>query len=306
LRVAAKPSLLGSAQPANQTAPVQSGSGYKLVKLASGVHSVHSLEYRETFHPVIGPVAEAEALYVRQLGLLERLRHHSGEFVIWDVGLGAAANALTVLRATSDIPCPIHLLSFDQTLDPLEFALQHTDSLEYLKGYDGSLRQFIQEHHVAFRNAAQKVEWDLHLADFPALLRQPAAQKLTKPHAIMFDAYSPAKNPSMWTEPLFTKLSQLLDPDRPCALPTYSRSTMLRVTLLLAGFFVGVGHATGEKEETTIAANARELIREPLDRRWLQRARRSTSAEPLWEPIYRQARLSPATWERLQEHPQFH
>ena len=109
----------------------------------------------------------------------------------------------------------------------------------------------------------------------------------------------------MWTQPLFARLFALLDPARPCALPTYSRSTMLRVTLLLAGFFVGAGHATGEKEETTIAANSLQLIREPLDRRWLQRARRSTSAEPLWEPVYRQARLSAPTWEKLQEHLQF-
>src|SRR5207245_3921684 len=137
------------------------------------------------------------------------------------------------------------------------------------------------------------------------LLTRPAAQKLAKPHAIMFDAFSPAKNPTMWTQPLFANLFKLLDPNRPCALPTYSRSTMLRVTLLLAGFFVGVGHATGEKEETTIAANTLELIDEPLDRRWLKRVRRSSSAEPLSEPVYRQARLSPEHWEKLQEHPQF-
>ena len=78
---------------------MQPGSGYKIVKLLNGVHSVHSLAHRETFHPVIGPVAEAEALYVRQLRLVERLEHHAGSFTIWDVGLGAAANALTVLRA---------------------------------------------------------------------------------------------------------------------------------------------------------------------------------------------------------------
>src|SRR5207248_5448651 len=96
--------------------------GYKIVKLPNGVHSVHSLEYRETFHPVIGPVAEAEALYVRQLDLLERLRQHTREFVIWDVGLGAAANALTLLRATREVPSALRLTSFDQTIEPLEFA----------------------------------------------------------------------------------------------------------------------------------------------------------------------------------------
>lgn len=125
------------------------------------------------------------------------------------------------------------------------------------------------------------------------------------PHAILFDAFSPAKNPAMWTLPLFTNLFQLLDPQRPCALTTYSRSTILRVTLLLAGFFVGAGRATGLKEETTIAANDLSLIAEPLDRRWLERARRSHSAEPLMEPVYRIAPLSAKCWEQLQAHPQF-
>ncbi len=284
---------------------MQPASGYRIVKLANGVHSVHSLAHRETFHPVIGPAAEAEALYVRQLRLLERLQHHSGEFVIWDVGLGAAANALTVLRATRQIPCTLHLVSFDHTIEPTQFALQHTEALGYLTGYERRLENLICDYHLSFKDGERDVKWDLHVADFPTLLTRPASQKIPKPHVIMFDAFSPAKNPAMWTEPLFAHLFRLLDPKCPCALPTYSRSTMLRVTLLLAGFFVGVGHATGEKEETTIAANALELITEPLDQRWLQRARRSTSAEPLWDAVYRQAPLSKDTWEKLQKHPQF-
>src|ERR1041384_6611401 len=113
-----------------------SGSAYKLLKLASGVHSVHSLAHQETFHPVIGPVAEAEALYVRQLGLVERLRGHAAEFVIWDVGLGAVANALTVLRETREIDASIELVSFDNTLEPLKFALAHREALGYLSGYE--------------------------------------------------------------------------------------------------------------------------------------------------------------------------
>jgi len=284
---------------------VESAAGYRIVKLANGAHSVHSLAHCETFHPVVGPVAEAEALYVRQLRLAERVQHHRGEFVLWDVGLGAAANAITALRATCGIPCSIHLLSFDHTLEPLAFALQHVEALGYLGGYEAHLERLLHDRHCAFQGGPQTVKWDLHLADFPTLLAQPATRKLAKPHVIMFDAFSPATNAAMWTLPLFSNLFRLLAPDRPCSLPTYSRSTMLRVTLLLAGFHVGVGHATGEKEETTIAANTSDLIAEPLDRRWLQRARRSTSAEPLWEPVYRQAPLSPATWDRLQEHPQF-
>jgi tRNA U34 5-methylaminomethyl-2-thiouridine-forming methyltransferase MnmC len=280
-------------------------SGYKLVKVASGVHSVHSLAHQETFHPVIGPVAEAEALYVRQLGLAKRLQGHAGEFVIWDVGLGAAANALTVLRETREIDASIELVSFDNTVEPLKFALEHRNSLGYFGGYEEQVEQLLHEKRAVFVNGKQSVRWEIHLADFPALVAQIEADTLPKPHAIMFDAFSPAKNPAMWTQPLFANIFRLLDPKRPCALPTYSRSTMLRVTLLLAGFFVGVGHATGEKEETTIAANTLDLIAEPLDLKWLQRAHRSGSAEPMWEPVYRQARLSVETWEKLRGHPQF-
>jgi tRNA U34 5-methylaminomethyl-2-thiouridine-forming methyltransferase MnmC len=284
---------------------VEAAAGYRIVKLVNGTHSVHSLAHHETFHPVVGPVAEAEALYVRQLQLVERLQRHRGDFVMWDVGLGAAANPITALRAMQGIRGSIHLLSFDHTLDPLAFALEHRDALGYLGGYEQHLERLLHGGQCAFEDGPQTVKWEVHVADFPGLLTQPAARRFSKPHVIMFDAFSPATNPTMWTQPLFANLFRLLAPDRPCALPTYSRSTMLRVTLLLAGFYVGVGHATGEKEETTIAANTLGLIAEPLDRRWLQRARRSSSAEPLWEPEYRQARLATTTWERLQQHPQF-
>ncbi|MBI3882488.1 MAG: hypothetical protein HY301_20810 [Verrucomicrobia bacterium] len=290
---------------------MSSGSGYKLVKLACGVHSVHSLAERETFHPVIGPVAEAEALYVKQVRIVERLRAHAKksreEFVIWDVGLGAAANALTVLRALREVPAQIRLVSFDHTIEPLRFALSHAAQLGYFDGYETVAGQLVQtcDHALTFPNGEQTVRWQVHLGDFPALLTQSPARELPKPHVILFDAYSPAKNPAMWTLPLFMNLFRLLDPSRPCALPTYSRSTILRVTLLLAGFFVGAGHATGEKEETTIAANARELVTEPLDLVWLDRARRSHSAEPMHEAVYRQAPLSEESWERLRQHPQF-
>jgi hypothetical protein len=59
------------------------------------------------------------------------------------------------------------------------------------------------------------------------------------------------------------------------------------------------------KEETTVAANTLALIAEPLNARWLERAARSDSAEPLREPVYARAPLSPATLAKLRRHPQF-
>ena len=216
----------------------------------------------------------------------------------------AAANALTVLGATRDLRCQLRLASFDHTLEPLRFALQHAGELGYFGNCEAWVAALLADGQVERRHHEQSVRWDVLVGDFPTWLRtaQPA---VPAPHAILFDAFSPAKNPEMWTLPLFTQLFRRLDPARPCARPTSSRATWLRVTWLLAGFYVGVGHATGEKEETTLAANTPDLLDEPLNRKWLERARRSTSAEPLHEAKYRQAPLSEETWERLCAHPQF-
>ncbi|HEX3626404.1 MAG TPA: MnmC family methyltransferase [Verrucomicrobiae bacterium] len=277
---------------------------YQLVTLANGERTLFSASYGEKMHPGLGPRAEADLLYVRQLHIRERLAKISSEFIIWDVGLGAAANAIAVLRATTGIPGRLSIVSFDNTAEPLEFALKNSAALGYVSGYEGPLSELLRTKETAFSNGSLNVDWQFHLDDFPAWLSQ-GRGALPPPHAIFYDAFSPAKNPAMWTLAVFQNLYRALDPQRSCALTTYSRSTLLRTTLLLAGFFVGVGHATGMKEETTIAANTPDLTREPLDQRWLARAQRSDSAEPLHQPAYSRAPLTPASISALLTHPQF-
>jgi tRNA U34 5-methylaminomethyl-2-thiouridine-forming methyltransferase MnmC len=181
------------------------------------VHSVHSNAYGETFHPVIGPVAEAEALHVRQLRLPERLGQHRGEFVIWDVGLGAAANAIAVLRAIRDCPVQLRLISFDQTLEPLRFALGHAADLAYLQEYEEALERRLANPDVvmAFENGRNTVSWSFFLDDFPSLLDRwrnratgdgRSVEPPPAPDAILYDPFSPAKNPAMWTLPVFQSL----------------------------------------------------------------------------------------------------
>ena len=291
---------------------------YQLVQLANGGKTLFSASYGEKMHPGLGPSAEAELLYVRQLRICERLRAQPGEFVIWDVGLGAAANAIAALRATRGIPAQLRLVSFDHTSEPLAFALKNAAALGYLAGYEDQIAALLRTQRVAFENGESQVNWEFHLGDFPAWLERRSPTRLEEvpphqragsetgaPHAIFYDAFSPAKNPGMWTLPVFTDLFRALDPACPCTLTTYSRSTMIRATLLLAGFFVGAGSATGLKEETTIAANCLNLIAEPLDARWLARAARSDSAEPLREAVYSRRPIMAETMEKLRRHPQF-
>ena len=287
--------------------------GYALVQLANGSFSIHSRAERETFHPVAGPVEEAQTLYIEQLQLRERLATTPGEFVIWDVGLGAGGNVLTALRQTAGVKADVRIVSFDRTLAPLEFALNHARELKFISGFEDVLEKLLHDRSVAFANDKQHVQWKVMVEDFPSLLARAASalessgeRLLPVPHAIFFDAFSPARNPEMWTLPLFEHLHALLEAERPCALATFSRSTMVRTALLLAGFFVGTGKPLAGKEETTVAANVPGLATPLLNHAWLERTRRSSAAEPLRQPRHLRAQLSAETWERLRAHPQFH
>lgn len=284
-----------------------SDADYKIVRLRNGAPAVYSASYDETMHPGLGPAAEAEALYVRQLKIRQRMQQQSEQFVVWDIGLGAGANALTLLHRTRDLSCPLRIISFDETAEPFDFALSHADQLEYFHHYQNHARDLFDRGNIEFKENDRTVSWVFKRVDFPSWCAQEAKQRTQcwQPHAIFFDAFSPARNPAMWTLPLFRNLFALLNPDRPCSLTTYSRSTMLRVTLLLAGFFVGKGVATGLKEETTVAANVLNLLDNPLDRSWLERVKRSDSAEPLAQPVYRREPLSAENFEKLQSHQQF-
>ena len=223
-------------------------------------------------------MAEARGLHVAQSELVERAGACGRSFVIWDVGLGAAANAVAVLEAFAETPCAggVEIHSFDSTSEPLEFAVKHAAELGYLPSWTREVEELLARG----RANAGCVTWNFHRVDFREFVRAPEG---ARPDAILYDPYSPAVDSGMWTLEHFTRLRKCLDPARPCTLTNYSRSTAVRVTLALAGFFVGRGGATGEKDETTVAATRRELLRQPLECEWLERVRRSTRGSPLRE-----------------------
>jgi tRNA U34 5-methylaminomethyl-2-thiouridine-forming methyltransferase MnmC len=268
---------------------------FEIVTVQSGVCSIRSREFGETFHPVIGPMAEARALHVNGARLRERLSVMNESMVVWDVGLGAAANALAVIEAAGGKLVELH--SFDRTTAPLAFALEHAEQLGYLEIHRAAVESLLTNG----RATVGTVDWTFHSGDFVEVLNSP---RIPAPHAILYDPYSPAANPDMWTLEHFTNLHARLDPARPCLLTNYTRSTAVRVTLLLSGFFVGRGPATGEKGETTVAANAPALLERLLDRGWLSMVSRSTRGAPMRMRESGGA-ISAEDLARLQRHPQF-
>jgi hypothetical protein len=277
-------------------------SAFSIVPLPDGRHSVRSEVHGETFHPQVGPEVEARCVYFNPMRIEQRIANSVGSFHLWDIGLGSAGNAINLIREHAHIQGDIVLHSFDATLEPLNFALGQSDLLGYMRGFESQIEQLIQEKVSLFQWGKLNVSWHLHLGD----LRNgyPGDSILNHgPEAVLYDPYSPAKNPELWSLKAFNRVREKLV--SPCTLATYSRSTSVRVAMLCAGFFVGVGGEVGEKEETTVAATHPGLVESLLDDVWLKKVMNSTNAEPITQIPHNRSFVQQSTWSKLIQHPQF-
>jgi len=246
-----------------------------------------------------GPSTEAAELHVRQQRIVERAQAHAlggTPFVLWDVGLGPAGNALTTLEALRGITAPVEIHSFEIATEILEFALQHAEALGYLAGWEPAVRELLEK---AETQPLPHVRWQLHRGDYLAQMSH-----APPPAAIFHDPYSPARNPGMWSLEVFHAARERAG-EGACLLTNYTRSTAVRVTLALAGWNVGYGVPTGDKDQTTIAATRRDLLERPLDRAWLRRVRASTNAAPFRGGLYTPGPISDEDFAILEAFPQF-
>jgi len=274
---------------------------FELVILKGGRASIRSVVHGETMHIGTDPQTEALELHIRQQRLPERLAAWNAPepFVIWDIGLGPAGNAITAIEALSHTTKSVEIHSFEISTVVLEFALQHSEALEYLKGREGAIRQLLDDG-VAF--PTPQIRWQLHRGDFSK-----SSHNAPAPSSIFFDPYSPARNAEMWSLENFRSLWNVVNlPDAPdCLMTNYTRSTSARVTMALAGWFIGKGVPTGGKDETTIAANRIALLSSPFDHTWLERVHTSTNASPLRGRNYERGPISVEDFARLKALPQF-
>ena len=269
---------------------------FELVVLRGGARSIKSLAHGETMHVGTDPVTEAAQLHVAQQGISHRAVVSPDPFVVWDVGLGPAANAIAVLEVLGGRGLSAELHSFEISTEVLEFALLHASALGYLNGREQLVRELLDAGEC---RPEPGLLWKLHRGDFS---KGPGSAPA--PSAVMFDPYSPARNPEMWNLGTFSSLHGAADPGG-CTLTSYTRSTSARVTMLLAGWYVGAGVATGQKEETTVAVTRPELLERPLGPAWLSRVRSSANSMPMRGRIPVRGPISTEDYALLESHPQF-
>ena len=201
--------------------------------------------------------------------------------MIWDVGLGAAANAMAAIhtyeeQAHKGPVRPMRLVSFENDLDSLKLARVNNAFFQYLRhaAPDGVLKEGRWESKVH-----AGLSWTLVAGDFLETMTQAPAL----PDLIFYDMFSSNSDDDHWTLGAFQRLFAVCG-GQSAELFTYTCSTAIRAALLAAGFHVAKGRSTGLKKETTIAltpsAAGTDCRHDLLGCEWLEKWKRSGAKFP--------------------------
>lgn len=298
-------------RPKRNKSPILELGNYEVFTSPHGFSSIRQKSSGEIMHSVNPPLEEAHRIYIEQPRLVERIwKSDSGlvrEWVIWDVGLGAATNAMAAIRAIEQAASQvqgaaekmnrIRVISFENDLDSLRLALHHIPRFPQLQ--HGAPTTVLKEGKWSSKSLP--LEWELIEGDFLQKLDQ-----VSPPDLIFYDPFSYKTDSSLWTLGAFRQVFEKCS-GRRVDLYTYSASTSVRSALLAAGFFVGRGVGTGPKEETTVAWTAgdtgNQFLRSEslLGQEWLARWERSGSKFPLGLHELEKVSLKNA----IRLHPQF-
>jgi len=260
---------------------------YEVHIAREGFASIRQVSSGEIMHSRTPPMDEARKLYVEQSRLSERLRLAKKEnasnavpLILWDIGLGAAANAMAAILCyeglARSVPVrPLQVVSFENDLDPLILSLRYRADFPYLN-HDGPCA--IVKNRFWKSPERPDLSWLLLAGDF----LDTVSGAPSPPDLIYYDMFSPKTCKNAWTLDAFRKLFEA-SAGHATELFTYTCSTANRALMLAAGFYVARGRNAGPKVETTIAvtpAAASSCRHDLLNNDWLGKWNRSRAKFP--------------------------
>lgn len=219
--------------------------GHQLVETEDGSFTLFSEAFQEACHSTSGARAETLLHYVKGCQIKTKIADHK-PLVILEVGFGLGIGFLTTWE---ELPKNSywHFISMEIDKNLLEWFRHKFIDHDFLK-------------HLSWKKLG---ELDILEADYNGckltILAGDARQTLpqyvqTHPmkwHAIYQDAFSPKRNPILWTIEWFAFLKQHADEN--VILSTYSASSSIRKSLSESGWKIKPGEKFGPKRTSTRA-----------------------------------------------------
>ncbi|SMF45873.1 MnmC family methyltransferase [Pseudobacteriovorax antillogorgiicola] len=220
-----------------------------LVKTADGSLTIRNPDIDEEYHSTAGAAFESLELYIRQSCWLTAIEE-AQDLRVLDVGLGLGYNALTTIDSwmSGSGICNVDMVS----LEVQESLVRHLASgtAPWIEGWSSqwltwaqSLKEqgdgtwVAQIHHTS----GKVCHWTVIVGD---------SSKMELPakgfHFVWQDAFSPKKNPELWSAHWFSKLAAVCD--KSVELLTYSVARVVKDGLTEGGWDFERIPAPGKKK----------------------------------------------------------
>jgi len=228
-------------------------------KTEDGSWTIYSEKFQEAAHSTHGAIAETKLRFLEGCQLENRwLSKQYEEFKIFEVGFGLGIGAIETLQLWSHLSMPVNLEFISCEIDEnLILWCMHNyyhflskyypiDLLDIFKNLKKDSSQLF--YHTEIHNKFQLKIYIGDILTHQNILKKNYTQCFD---AIFQDAYSPKKNPTLWTHDWFEFVKSISAPN--CILSTYSSSVSVRKNLMTAGFNIENGPGFGKKKSSTIA-----------------------------------------------------
>jgi len=191
-----------------------------------GSHTMFVKGMNEPYHSLHGAIRESRHVFIRQgLHTVQK-----SALRILEVGFGTGLNALLTLTESLSMKMDIYYHAVEkyplnrQEYSPLNYEqlIDKVPEGAFYRMHDCSWGEEVQ---ISERFVLYKEEADFRSMNVPPPI-----------HLVYFDAFSPEKQPELWTEQVMDSISRVCDPG--AVLVTYSAKGVVRRTLASCGFDV--------------------------------------------------------------------
>jgi len=223
---------------------------YTIISTADGSSTLFSSDFNEAMHTDAGAYEESLVKHIIPSGILEKKRDTVS---VLDVGFGIGYNLCALICESSKLEQPPFIkavsLEMDDSMGDMLNEIvfnDERDSAYFCIKEAFKNGRFNNDHtdiRVLFGDARQSAK---KLADEKVLF-----------DAVFQDAFSPGKNPELWTLDWFRIINTIMNDD--AVLTTYSSAPQIRRALIEAGLRISKGPSTGIKRESTLASRTAEL-----------------------------------------------
>jgi tRNA U34 5-methylaminomethyl-2-thiouridine-forming methyltransferase MnmC len=215
----------------------------KEVTTEDGSLSLFNELYQEGCHSLAGAKSETMTHYIFGTKLDQKIITQKNIHIL-EVGFGSGLGFVTTREFLNEYQYqfPVQFISLEKDISSITWANNH---------YGLNLEQ----HPFGYRTQDKNITLIILTGDaresLPRYLKEQKNQHHIVFDCIYQDAFSPKKNPELWTKNWFHFLKSTSHPN--CILSTYSASNSIRKSLIEAGWNIYSGVNFGPKRASTRA-----------------------------------------------------